>query len=290
MSDSSTTRAKAVAFNKLHIPGDPVVLPNAWDPASANVIASAGATAIATSSAALSWAHGRPDGNLLTRYEVIHAAARIVQAVELPVSADIESGYGADEDDLAVTLRGILDAGIVGINLEDSGTGDPAAPLWPVDAAARRVQVARAVASERGVPMYLNARIDTFIAEAGPPEGRLEETLHRAAEYLAAGASGIFVPAVSDRRIIEQLVAGIEGPVNILVGPGSPPVADLAELGVARISTGSSLAAAALGFLHRAAAEVWTEGSYTHLEGKIAYADLHAFFPVDPGSPNHFRR
>lgn len=293
MSDSSSSWAKAVAFNKLHIPGDPVILPNAWDAVSANVIAAAGAAAIATSSAAVSWAYGRPDGNRLSRYEMIHAVARIVQAVELPVSADIESGYGADDGDLAVTLRGVLDAGIVGINLEDSGTGDPAAPLWPVDVAARRVQVARAAASERGVPMYLNARIDTFIAEAGAPEGRLEETLHRAAEYLAAGASGVFVPAVSDPHMIEQLVAGIEGPVNILVGPGSPPVAELAQLGVARISTGSSLAAAAFGFLHRAAAEVLAEGSYALLEGRIPYADLNAYFAVDPDAldaPNHFRR
>jgi len=290
MSDSSTTWAKAVAFNKLHIPGDPVILPNAWDPVSANIIASAGAAAVATSSAAVSWAHGRRDGSGLNRYEVIQATARITQSVEIPVSADIESGYGADDGDLAVTLRGILDAGVVGINLEDSGTSDPAAPLWPVELAARRVQVARAVAAERGVPMYLNARIDTFIAEAGPPEGRLAETLHRAEEYLAAGASGIFVPAVSDLRVIEQLVAGIEGPVNILVGPGSPPVAELAELGVARISTGSSLAAAALGFLHRAAADVMAEGRYTHLEGKIAYSDLNAFFPADPGTSNGFRR
>src|SRR5699024_8527946 len=152
------------------VPGEPIVLPNAWDPVSAKVIEEAGARAIATSSAAMSWAHGRPDGNNLSRFEVIQAVAKIVQATDLPVSADIETGYGQSESDLAVTLRGLLDAGVVGINLEDSGTGDPEDPLWPVDVAARRVQVARAVAAERGIPMYLNARVDTYIAGAGTPE------------------------------------------------------------------------------------------------------------------------
>lgn len=286
MRESATPWARAVAFKKLHVPGDPLVLPNAWDPVSAKVVEAAGAKAIATSSAALSWAHGRPDGNHLSRYEVIHAVARIVQATDLPVSADIETGYGSDDNDLAVTIRGLLDAGIVGINLEDSG-GDP---LYPLPIAARRVQVARAVGSERGVPLYINARVDTYIAEAGDPARRLEETLRRAEAYLEAGASGIFVPHVTDLELIGQLVAEINGPVNILVGPGSPTVAKLAELGVARISTGSSLAASAFGHLQRAASEVLERGTYENLTGKIPYADLNAFFPTDPGPRQHFTR
>lgn len=254
-------------------------MPNAWDPVSAKVIESAGAAAIATSSAAMSWAHGRRDGNRLSRDEAIQATSRIVQATNLPVSADIESGYGANENDLAATLRGLLDVGVVGINLEDAGTGRPNDPLWPIDTAARRVQVARAVASERGIPMYINARVDTYIAQWGEPEDRFAETLRRGAAYLDAGASGIFVPHVADLSVITELVAGIEGPVNILVGPGSPTVAKLAGVGVARVTTGSSLAASALGFLGECAAEVLESGTYENFAGKIAYDDLNAFFP-----------
>lgn len=288
--EPATPWAKAVAFSKLHVPGEPVVLPNAWDPVSARVIESAGARAVATSSAAMSWAHGRRDGSGLSRYEAIQAIARVVAATELPVSADIETGYASDELDLAVTIRGVLDTGAIGINLEDSGTGDPGAPLWPVAEAARRVQVARAVAAERGVPIYVNARVDTFIAEAGDPADRLEETLRRAAAYLGAGASGIFVPHVADLTVIERLAAEVDGPLNILVGPGSPTVAELAAAGVARVSTGSSLAASALGFLRRATAELLGAGTYEDLEEKISYSDLNALFPAEAPAPAHFRR
>lgn len=290
MSEAATPWKKAVAFKKMHVPGEPIILPNAWDPVSAKIIEAAGAKAIATSSAAMSWAHGRPDGNHLNRHEVIQAVAKIVQVTDLPVSADIETGYGTQETDLAVTLRGLLDAGVVGINLEDSGTGDPADPLWAVDVAARRVQVARAVASERGLPMYLNARVDTYIAQWGEPEHRLEETLRRAEAYLEAGASGIFLPHVQDPELIASIVDGIDGPVNILVGPGSPTVAELAELGVARISTGSSLAASALGLLQRAAAEVLERGTYEEFTQKIPYDTLNAHFPANLDDPKHFLR
>lgn len=290
MSSDPTPWQKAVTFTRLHIPGDPIILPNAWDPVSARVVEEAGAPAIATSSAAISWTHGRPDGNNLNRYEVIQAVARIVQATDLPVSADVETGYGDEETDLAVTLRGLLDAGAIGINLEDSGTGDPAGPLWPLATAARRVQVARAVATERGIPMYVNARVDTYIAQAGEGEGRLAETLRRAAAYLEAGASGIFVPHVRDLPTIERLVQGIDGPVNVLLGPGSPTVAELAGVGVARVSTGSSLAAAVLGFLRQAATEVLTSGTYDSFGGNIPYADLNAFFPAAAARPRHFLR
>lgn len=268
---TTTPWARAVAFAKLHVPGDPIVLPNAWDPITARVIEGAGAKAIATSSAAVSWAMGRRDGNQLNRHEAIQAAARVAAATTLPVSADIETGYGRDEADLAVTVRALLDAGIVGINLEDSG-GDP---LWPIAVAARRVQVARAVAAERGIPLYVNARIDTYLAEVGDPAGRLTETLARAEAYLAAGASGIFVPHVADPDLISSLVTGIEGPLNVLVGPGSPAVASLADLGVARISTGSALAGATFAALQRLTREVLDEGTYTGFEGKFSYQELN---------------
>lgn len=288
MSDSPTAWKKAITFKKLHVPGNPIVLPNAWDPVTARVIASAGAHAIATTSAAMSWAHGRPDGNNLSRFEAIQAIARIVQCTDLPVTADIEAGYGKDDNDLAVTLRGLLDAGVIGINIEDSvGEGQP---LREIGEATRRVQVARAVASERGIPMYVNARIDTYVGQPVDAADRLDETFRRAEAYLAAGASGIFVPYVLDLSTIEQLVQGIDAPVNILGGPNAPTVSELADAGVARVSTGSSLATATLGFLRAAAAESLEGGTFERYAENVPYAELNGYFPDTIADPKHFQR
>jgi 2-methylisocitrate lyase-like PEP mutase family enzyme len=265
---------KAELFASLHVPGRPLVLPNAWDAASARIVEQAGAAAIATSSAAVAWCLGRSDGNVLSRDEAVGAVARIAAVVEVPVTADVETGYGDGDDDLAATIDALLGAGAVGINLEDSG-GDP---LWPVDVAAHRVQVARAAADRAGVPLYINARTDVYLAEVGEPAGRFDETLRRAEAFLAAGASGIFVPGVADLELIGRLTDAIGGPVNILVGPMSPPVAELAAAGVARISTGSSLGAAVFAAARRAVTELLGEGSYRGLAGGIPYADMNALF------------
>jgi 2-methylisocitrate lyase-like PEP mutase family enzyme len=264
---------KARALTALHVPGNPIVLPNAWDAVSARVIADAGAAAIATSSAACAWSIGRADGNVMTRDEAIAPIARIAAAVDLPVTADIETGYG-DDAALADTVRAVIGAGAVGINLEDSG-GDP---LYPVATAAARVSIARAAADGEGVPLYVNARTDTYFAAVGDADPRLEETLRRASAYLRAGASGIFVPGVRDLGLIRRLTDGIDGPVNVLAGGGSPGVRELAAAGVARISTGSSLAATALSALRAVASEIVADGSFAGLGSAIPYPDLNGYF------------
>jgi 2-methylisocitrate lyase-like PEP mutase family enzyme len=232
---------RAEAFLALHIPGRPFVLPNAWDAASALTLAALPATAaLGTTSAAIAWSLGRPDGEL-DRDAMLEVVARVAAAVDVPVTADVEAGYG----DVAGTVAGVLAAGAVGVNLED-GTGDPAAPLRSIDDHAAIVAAARAAADGAGVPLFVNARTDVWWAGAGDPAERLEHAVERLRRYVAAGADGVFAPALVDAPTIGALAAAVGAPLNVLASPGLPPLAELATLGVARVSTGSGTYRAAL--------------------------------------------
>jgi 2-methylisocitrate lyase-like PEP mutase family enzyme len=277
MTNQNPTHETALAFRALHIPGRPLVLPNAWDTASARLVEEAGAAAVATTSAGLAWDLGTADGDRLDRDRALGAVARVAAAVRVPVSADIESGYAKDAAGVGDTIRAVLAAGAVGVNIEDAlyggeGTGDGGrGPLRPVAEQAERIAAARAAADAAGVPLFINARIDTVLRGAGG----VEETLERAAAFLAAGADGIFVPGAVDPGTVKSLVAGVEGPLNVLVGPGAPPVAELAALGVARISAGSSIAQAAHAVVRRAARELLSAGTYDSLTGGLDYIELN---------------
>lgn len=272
MTNFPVLAAKARALTALHIKGDPLVLPNAWDAASAFVITGAGAKAIATSSAACAWSIGRADGNHMTREEALGQIARIAGAVDVPVTADIETGYG-DDAALADTIRATIEAGAVGVNLEDSG-GDP---LYPIDVAAHRISVARSAAAELGVPVHINARVDVYFEPVGLPEERLALTAERAAAYLAAGASSIFVPGVRELETIRRLTAAIAAPVNILAGSATPSVAELAAAGVGRISVGSGLSLSLLATLRERVAELLGTGSFAAIGG-IPYPEINGYF------------
>ncbi|MET7889649.1 isocitrate lyase/PEP mutase family protein [Streptomyces mirabilis] len=282
MTNQNPTHETALAFRALHIPGRPLVLPNAWDTASARLVEEAGAAAVATTSAGLAWDLGTADGDRLDRDRALGAVARVAAAVRVPVSADIESGHAQDAAGVGDTIRAVLAAGAVGVNIEDAlyegegddgeGVGDGGrGPLRPVAEQAERIAAARAAADAAGVPLFINARIDTVLRGAGG----VEETLERAAAFLAAGADGIFVPGAVDPGTVKSLVAGVEGPLNVLVGPGAPSVAELAALGVARISTGSSIAQAAHAVVRRAARELLSAGTYDSLTGGLDYAELN---------------
>ncbi|MEV7145714.1 MULTISPECIES: isocitrate lyase/phosphoenolpyruvate mutase family protein [unclassified Streptomyces] len=273
MTNLSTLREPALAFHALHVPGRPLVLPNAWDAMSARLAEDAGAAAVATTSAGLAWALGAPDGDRLDRDRAVEAVARIAAAVRVPVSADVESGFAEDPDGVADTVRAVLSAGAVGVNIEDArydGAGNGS--LRPVAEQAGRIAAARAAADEAGVPLFVNARIDTFLRAAGG----VADTLERAAAYRGAGADGIFVPGVTDPETVAALVAGVDGPLNVLVGPGAPPVAELAALGVARVSAGSALAEAAHATVRRAARELLEAGTYGGLAEGLGYGELNA--------------
>jgi len=273
-------RDKAELLRSLHVPGRPLVLANVWDAGSAVVAARAGAPALATTSAGVAWSVGAADGDRIDREAALAAVARIAAAVDVPLSADVENGFGADAAGVADTVRGVLDAGAVGINLEDSiwhrAPGD--GPLRAVAESAERVAAARAAADERGVPLYLNARTDVYLRLREEPAALLEQALERAAAYLAAGASGVFVPGVTDLETVAALTKGIDGPVNILAGPGAPPVAELAAAGVARVSLGSDVAVAAYALMARATEELLTAGTYGAVEGGLTYGSLNQAF------------
>lgn len=254
-------------FRELHVSGKPLLLANAWDAGSARVIAATGAPAIATTSAGVAWSLGAIDGDDLGRAAAIAVVERVTAVVDVPVTADIEGGFGADAEGVAETIRGIVAAGAAGINIEDAGHGRDSA-LLPVEEMAERIAAARSVSAD----LFINARVDTFLRG----NGDMDETFARAAAYIAAGADGIFVPGTVDLGIVETLVKGIDAPVNVLVGPGSPSVADLAAVGVARVSLGSGVAQAAYAVAKRAAIELAESGTYGSVDDGINYGELNA--------------
>jgi 2-methylisocitrate lyase-like PEP mutase family enzyme len=255
---------RAEAFASLHRPGDPVLLPNAWDVASAVVIAAAGAKAIATTSAGVAWSLGVPDGAELGAERLAAVVARIVAAVEVPVSADIEAGYG----DVAATVEAVIGAGAVAVNVEDSSAG---VLLRPAEQAIRLAAARAAAADAAGrARVWINARTDVFLTGSG----NLDEALERSAAYAAAGADSLFVPGLTDPAAIAELVAG-PLPIAVMAGPGTPAVADLAAAGVVRISLGSAIAQAAYGLAARIATELLTAGTYQSAAGGIDYATVN---------------
>ncbi|MFG2126691.1 isocitrate lyase/phosphoenolpyruvate mutase family protein [Streptomyces sp. NPDC048751] len=274
MTTSSTNenplRDRALAFHALHVPGRPLVLPNAWDAASARIVEDAGAAAVATTSAGVSWSLGTADGDRLERDRAVAAVAAVAAAVRVPVSADIEAGYASDPAGVADTVRAVLAGGAVGINIEDA-QHEGGGSLRAVAEQAERIAAAREAADAEGVPLFVNARIDTFLAGAGG----VDLTLERAAAFRAAGADGIFVPGAVDRETVKLLVDGVDGPLNVLVGPGALPVAELAGLGVARVSAGSSMAQAAQALVRRAARELLEAGTYEALTDAFDYGELN---------------
>ena len=263
-------RDKAERLRELHRPGDPLVLVNAWDALSARVIEEAGAAAIATTSAGMAFALGYPDGQKISRDEMLAAVAIVARAVDLPVTADMEAGYGDLPEDAAATARGVVEAGAVGLNLEDTTDGG----LLSIEGFIAKIEAIRAVGEEAGVPLVINARVDQFIGEIGHPDTRLEHAIERGRAYREAGADCVFVPAVSDPDVIKALVDGIGGCVSVLNTQPNQTVAGLARLGVARISVGSATYLAALSQAKRVADEIIGIGTFATLaQGTLTHGD-----------------
>ncbi|SEM14141.1 isocitrate lyase/PEP mutase family protein [Streptacidiphilus jiangxiensis] len=265
----------AQLFRSLHTPGSPLLLANAWDLASARLVADAGARALATTSAGVAWGLGTADGNQVDVDQVVALVTRIAAAVDVPVSADIESGFGADPAGVAGTVTRIVAAGAVGVNIEDAHS-EPVSPLRPTAEQAARIAAARAAADASGVPLFVNARVDTYLLGVGDPATRLRETLTRARAYVDAGADGVFVPGVTELAVVAELAEAIDAPLNVLAGPGAPSAAELAKAGAARISLGSSMASAAYGVVQRATRELLTSGTYEAIADGVGYGELNA--------------
>ncbi len=261
---------KAAAFLALHA-GPGFVLPNAWDAGSARILEQVGFPAIATTSAGIAWARGVPDGGPLDRDSMLEQIGRIVAAVGVPVTADLEAGYGDSADDVALTVAQALQLGAVGGNLEDAAPGG----LFDIDEAVDRLAAARAAAPSG--TFVLNARTDTYFA--GTTGDPFTETVKRAVRYLEAGADCVFVPGVVDEGTIRRLAAAIPGPLNVVAGLANVIDAPtLFSLGVTRVSLGGSLARAALTMVERAGRELLDSGTLGFLDGAIAYADLQRRF------------
>jgi 2-methylisocitrate lyase-like PEP mutase family enzyme len=282
--DPDRQRRQAEILAGLHRPGDPLLLANAWDAASAIVIAQTGAKAIATTSAGVAWSLGVPDGADLGRDRAVAAIERIAAVVPLPVSADIEAGYGSSPDDVAATMTAALRAGAVGVNLEDrSGQAD--APLFEPAEQARRLAAARAAADRLAIPAWINARTDVYLSHPRPADERLREALHRAAVYADAGADSLFVPGLTDLEAIAQLAAG-PLPIAVMVWAGAPTVPELTAAGAVRISLGSAIVQAAYALAARASTELLTQGSYDSTAGGIPYDATNAAMAISATPSN----
>jgi len=264
---------KAMVLRKLHHQPLPLVFVNVWDGASARIIESLDFPAIATTSAGIAYVDAFPDGQAISREGMLAHVKTIANVVEVPVTADLEGGYGPTVDDAVATLRGAIAAGAVGMNFEDSTSAD--APLMPVEAQAERIRAMRAAAAELGVPFVINARTDVYHV-TGSNEARFAETVARAKAYLEAGADCIFVPFIAEAELIGRLAAAIPGPMNVLATGASPDVATLTRLGVKRISLGSAPAAHLLAAFRRAALEVRDKGTYGFAADRISHPDLNA--------------
>lgn len=267
-------QAKAAALRVLHSGPKILLLPNAWDVASARIVEESGFKAVATSSAGIAFSLGYPDGQVISREEMLAAIARIAKAVKVPVTADVEAGYGKAPEDAARTARAVLDAGAVGMNLEDTA-GDSTTTLAELPLQLEKIRAVREMASRLRIPLVLNARTDVYLLQIGDPAKRYDETVRRLSAFRDAGADCVFAPGLRDAPTIGRLVADLKCPVNILAGPGSPSIPELSKLGVARVSLGSGPMRAALGHLRRIAEELKTSGTYSKLEDAPSHAEMN---------------
>lgn len=273
--DARVQAERAEQFRKLHRGPRILVLPNAWDVATARILEELGYPAIATTSAGIAFSLGYPDGQRVSREQMLEVVARIARSVRVPVTADMEAGYGTTVRDMSETAKALIAAGAIGMNLEDV-TGEDENSQVNVTLQVQKIQAIRETASSLGVPLVLNARTDIYLMPIGPPETRFDRTVERLRAYRQAGADCLFAPGVQDRETIAKLVRAVDAPLNILVTPGCPPLRELEKLGVARASAGSSAMRATLGLLRRIGKELMEAGTYSCLQdGAVPFAEVN---------------
>lgn len=275
---NKANQAKAAdAFRHAHHGPRLLLLPNAWDSLSARQFEAAGFEAIATTSGGVAWALGFADGEHAPWSELVAATHRIVRTVRVPVTADIESGYGATPAQVAANVTEILAAGVVGFNIED-GTSRSDEPVRPVDDAVARIRAAREAADAAGIPAVINARVDLYIKNVGDPAKRFEETVRRGKAYLAAGADCIYPFGLTDMETIARLVKALDAPVNIVARAGTCQAADLERIGVARVSIASSAMLAVASLIKTIAQELHDRGRFDLLTHAVNRPEVQALF------------
>ncbi|MFK3971938.1 isocitrate lyase/phosphoenolpyruvate mutase family protein [Pseudomonas sp. NPDC087358] len=263
--------ASAKTLRDLHHQPTVLRLPNAWDAGSARLFESLGATAIATTSAGVAWSQGYADGRVFPVEVAVSVAASIARLIKVPLSVDIENGYSDDPKTVAENVKRVLEVGAVGINLEDG----PDAPQL----LARKIEAIRNMASSSGLDVFINARTDVYLASLVAEDLRVEETLTRGRLYQQAGADGLFVAALVDVEQIKTIVQAIDLPINLLARPGLPVAAELARLGVRRLSAGSSVAQTLWGHAEQLARGFLEEGrSEPVTQSQLTYPQIQALF------------
>lgn len=267
---------KAEDFRNLHH-GSILILPNAWDAASAKMFERAGFDAIATTSAGIASSYGYPDGEMMSRAEMLEVVQRIATSVELPVTADMEAGFGETPAEVAETARLTLEAGAVGLNLED-GTINKPYPLEDIALQAEKIIAMREAARTFGVPLVINARTDVYEKSDKRDKTALAQAIQRGNAYREAGADCVFIISVDDKQTIAELVREINAPINVLARHGSPTIAELKELGVARVSFGSIPMRATMSLVGKIADELKQHGTYSFARDIPTYVEVNRYF------------
>jgi 2-methylisocitrate lyase-like PEP mutase family enzyme len=275
---SNPSQAKAAeAFRRAHHGPRLLLLPNAWDSLSARQFEAAGFEAIATTSGGVAWALGFADGEHTPWSELIAVTHRIVRTVRVPVTADIEAGYGATPAQVAANVTEILATGVVGFNIED-GTSRSDEPVRPVDDAVARIRAAREAANAAGIPAVINARVDLYIKNVGDPAKRFEDMVRRGKAYLAAGADCIYPFGLTDMETIARLVKALDAPVNIVARAGICQAEDLERIGVARVSIASSATLAVVSLIKTIAQDLHDHRRFDLLAHAVNRPEVQALF------------
>lgn len=266
---------RAEAFRRLHDRRSVLVLPNAWDVPSARIFEDEGFAAVATSSAGMLVSLGYPDGEGIPQKEFVSAVGRIAGVLSLPLSADVVGGFGGSPEAVAKSVKAVIRAGAVGINIEDFA--HELKTLVPIEKQVARLRALIDLRKAVGVPFVINARTDALRFAPGDDEARLEEGIRRATAYRDVGADCVYPMGLTEAESISKFVKALDFPVNVMVRRGLPAVPELERLGVARVSFGPSASYAAMGLLKRASREVLQKGTYGGLvEGAINFDELNA--------------
>jgi len=275
---------QAERLRALHHRDRPLVLPNAWDVPSARVFEDAGFPAVATSSAGVMVSRGYPDGERMPLAELVEVVGRIASRLRVPLSADVVAGYGRTPAAVGRTVRRMLRAGAVGVNIEDH---DPVSGgLFPLEVQLERLRAVRRAGEVSHVPLVLNARTDALRHAPGEAPARFQEAVRRAQAFRDVGADCVYPMGLTERRAIRDFVRAVRCPVNVMVRQGLPPLRELARLGVKRVSFGPSASYATFGLLQRASREVLTRGTFrTLVEGAITFDELNLLAEPRRSSP-----
>ena len=275
---------KAEKFLALHTDPGLFILPNAWDATSAKIYEIAGFKAVGTTSAGIAHALGYPDGQVMSLEQNLETVRRIAAHVDLPVSADIEAGYSTSLEGVVKAARGAVEAGAVGLNLEDRAREAPD-PLFGIPVMIERIRAIREMAVREGIHLVVNLRTDVYLVPSERPQDRLRRAVERGNAYREAGADCIFVPDTGDleRAAIRTLAEEIDAPLNLIAGAHTPPIGELETMGVKRVSLGPRPMAACLGLLRRISLELLTRGSYALMtEDALTYAEVNRWFGASP--------